>query len=185
MSKSEEDKLDNHVRRCRAEGIVVDAECLVLLGNEVMKRARGPDARLPHLGHNWVRSYRKRWGMTRLQRGTSDRTADSPQDVQKDNEWRQRYEDFIQNPTQYGVAARQAVSPHLQFAVDETPLPYFPRLKGTYNVGKQRRTPIAFSSDKRQITGTPCFTRSGSLPVFQLIWRGLSGKCEGKPVPGL
>lgn len=67
----------------------------------------------------------------------------------------------------------------VQIALDESPLPYFPRTKGSYTVGQTRRVPVAQSSDKRQITCTPMVSAAGELVSMQLIWRGTSRRCHG------
>ena len=59
-------------------------------------------------------------------------------------------------------------------AADETPLHYVPHCKGTYVFGADPSCFVAGECDKRQVTATPCTSRSGEIVCLQIIWRGIS-----------
>ena len=146
----------------------------ILMAQAVTQASRG--SKVP-LTEDWVRSFRRRHGLTRLRQCSSDKPDDTAQDIANDNEWRVRYNDFVTNPAMYGVTGAGPIPSELQLGLDESPLPYFPKQRGTMvELGNTRRIVLARASDKRQVTGTPVFSRSGRVLVYQIIWRGKTVK---------
>jgi hypothetical protein len=183
LSAKAEAELVKFIVQARADGAVIDRDTMSLLGQEAAKFSGEQTA--PELSHGWVRSFRIRHGMKALQATTSSKPDSSVEELQKDNSWRELYADIVRSPSDYGIldAAGNVLTRNLplqaQIALDESPLPYFPRTRGSYTMGQGRRVPVAQSSDRRQITCTPMVSAAGELVAMQLIWRGTSRRCEG------
>lgn len=64
-----------------------------------MRPAVGP---VLGLTDGWVRSFRKRWHLSRIRRATTDR-VDNPDLLRADNAWRQEYEEVVQFPALFNA----------------------------------------------------------------------------------
>jgi hypothetical protein len=160
----------------------VDKGCLMVLGQETCRLMRSAGCLVPALTDGWVRSFRKRWKLSRIRRATTDR-VDNPDLLRADNAWRREYEEVVQFPALWGITGRaQPIGPSMQFGADETPLPYLCAARGTYTPddgGEEQQIRISHNNDKRQITGYPPPTCLPLLPPFRdttqrKVWGNLS-----------
>ena len=101
-----------------------------------MKKSRphleGIDA--PSFDAEWSRDWKRRFNLE-YRSGDTDRRASTLADIVANNRWRQQLTDVFKNLANHGIAMPTGFScipPKLRLAMDETPLHYFPCLKGTY-----------------------------------------------------
>ena len=135
LSAPEEEKVVQFVRRLRGQGVVVDRQTLVLVAEEVLSTTRPGDAP-PTLTHNWVRSFRRRHGLSRLLSASSDRLPDTPALVAADDQWRAEFEHFCRSeaiPPSMQVCAFPHSDynvPHPSGGIRRNTLPILPQDQG-------------------------------------------------------
>ena len=106
----------------------------------------------------------------RLRRATTDRHESSQEELKADDQWRKELKKVIDD---------KGLHPSMVFGVDETPLQYCPRVKGTYTTaGQAKQLVILGSREKRCVTATPICSMDGRVPLLQIIWKGLSDQCH-------
>ena len=114
-------------------GAVLDSETVGTFAHEVSRLGRPSSSAAPRSSFtaDWVTHFKKRHGLSNLRGSSSDKPPSSYQDIIGDNDWRQAYLSFVENPAVLGVDS-PAIPASLQFAADETPLQYVPRTRGTF-----------------------------------------------------
>ena len=181
LTTPEETELLEVLTLARQRGTVLDSETVGKFASEVARFAR-PACSLgrDRFTRDWVTHLKKRHKLTNLRGSSSDKPPSTPVDLAADNEWRTSFEKFVQDPRAFGVDS-DPVPSSLQFAVDETPLQYVPKCRGTFMMRGEsdRSIYIAGSADKRQATATPLLCRDGTIPFIQIIWRGKTDRCHG------
>lgn len=148
-------------------GVIVDREVLILLGQESCRIHRGESAEIPtglvsrlktcldpQLTCHWAQSFRRRHGLKRLRKASTDRPPLGLTEVAQVRAWREELQSVMKEPNLWGVPSAVPIHPSLVLAADETPLVYIPRSKGTYNGSNDRATYILGEGDKRQVTCT-------------------------------
>ena len=118
----------------------------------------------PVITRDWARYFIKKNRLGAIRRPTTDRCGLTPEDLADDNTWRQEFEHVRNNPRTYGLPCPGPVPPSMILGVDETPLQYAPRIRGTYVVGERvHQVHVHGAADKRQCTATPATTMSGEV----------------------
>lgn len=154
LNAEEEKILMESLIQMRREGTIVDNEVMLLVGMEVLKFKRGAHCDV-HLSVGWAKSFRRRHGIKKLNKGSTDRPPLSIEQKNLVNKWKEEYESIALEPHNWGVEVPIAwdagvpIGMHafvivipcsfpspaeLQLCADETPLPYIPRTKGTYRL---------------------------------------------------
>ena len=149
-----------------------------------MKKSRphleGIDA--PSFDAEWSRDWKRRFQLS-WRSGDTDRRESTLADIVSDNAWRKQLIDVFENPANHGIVMPTGVScipPKLRLAMDETPLHYFPCLKGTFEASGVKNVHISHSNEKRMVTGSPITDIEGNVFLFQILWKGTSVRCHPK-----
>lgn len=140
-----------------------------------------------------MHSHRRRFGIGRIRKATTDRPPLTNDSWDAVNKWRRELLEIQSSPAAYGIGFQGVVPDDMVIGVDETPLHYVPNSFGTYvsaaedavyingmlQVHNRSSHPILSTgeADKRQATATPCTSKSGELVACQLIWRGKTTMC--------
>lgn len=161
LSVVEETHVMNAFRSLRESGVIVDSEILTILGEAAVKEVRRDEEDLPILTSHWVKSFRRRHGIKGLRRSTTDRPTRgvffsvlhtmfypplplplSSNDIALVNSWRFEFTQVVESPLDWGIPWDVPIPIEMQLGLDETPLQYVPRARGTYNAEEQRSTYI-------------------------------------------
>ena len=187
LTHEESTALKTYFDDVRAEGASVDRECIALLAKDLVAKSRpylAPEC-TPSFDANWARDFKRRYDMT-WRSGDTDRAPSTCADIVADNEWRRQLLDVFANPAAHGIIMPEGMTSTprcCRLAMDETPIHYFPSLKGTYEGTGVSNVYIAYSDEKRMITGSPVTDPDGNIFLFPLLWKGTTTLCHPKVSP--
>ena len=106
---------------------------------------------------------------------TTERLPSSELEPINDNQWPRPFTVIVQRRSEHGISDSQVndgILPCLQRALDETPLQYRPKEKRMHVADQSKQVCPRTSSDKTQLTATPCVNRSGEAVCMPIDTRG-------------
>ena len=118
---------------------------------------------------------------------TTKRLPSSEPELINGNQWRRLFTEIMQRPGEHGISGsnvNDGIPPCLQWALDETPLQYCPKEKRMHVADQSKQVCLRTSSDKRQLTATPCASRSGEVVSMQIITTEKTARSHADIPPG-
>ena len=159
LTHKESAALKTYFDDVQAEGAAVDCECISLLVKDVVAKNRRYFTLecTPSFDANRACDFKRRYDMTwRL--GDTNCALSTHADIVADNAWRRQLLNVFANLAAHGIImpwGMTSIPRCCWLAMDETPVHYFPSLKGTFEVTGVSNVYIAYSNEKRMITRSP------------------------------
>ena len=110
---------------------------------------------------------------------TTEGLPSSELELINDSQWRWLLTEIVQRVGEHGISGSKVndgIPPCLQWALDETPLQYCPKEKRMHVAHQSKQCCLRTSDDKRQLTATPCVSRSGEVVCMQIISKGKTAR---------
>ena len=106
---------------------------------------------------------------------TTERRPSSELQLINENQWQPLFTEIAQRPEEHGIGGsngNDGIRPCLQWALDETPLKYYHKQRKMHMADQSKQVCLRTRNEKRQLTTTRCFVRSGDVVCMQIITTG-------------